>query len=174
MTLRRRAGTTSSTPPPDPPPPAPEVGDCRNLSYADISRYSNDAKPVKCSKEHTAYTFDVEELPADVAFDGVEIQNDAVQAAAARKCKSTFPGFIGGDGDTRALSRLTVTYFLPNQAGFDAGAHWVRCDVVAAARTELAGPAAQEPRGLPRQATTRSTTTASARKAIRAPPAPPC
>jgi hypothetical protein len=126
------AGSSSSAPPPDPPPPPPAVDDCRNLSYGDISRYSNDTPTIRCSKEHTAYTYGVEELPPAVAFDGVEIQNDAVQAAAARKCKSTFPSFIGGDGETRALARLTVTYFLPRQAGFDAGAHWVRCDVVAA------------------------------------------
>jgi hypothetical protein len=139
-------GSTSSTPPPaDPPPPAPEVGVCRNLSYADISRYSDDSKPIKCNKAHTGYTFDVEELPAAVAFDGVEIQNDAVQAAAAKKCQSTYPGFVGGDGDTRALARLTVTYFLPDQAGFDAGAHWVRCDVVAAEGPNSLAPL---PRGL--------------------------
>lgn len=131
---------SSSAPPPDPPPPPPEVGDCRNLAYSDINRYSNDTKPVKCSKEHNAYTYGVEELPPSVAFDGVEIQNDAVQAAAARKCKATFPNFVGGDGETRALSRLTVTYFLPKQAGFDAGAHWVRCDVVAASGPSSLAP----------------------------------
>jgi hypothetical protein len=112
-------------------PPAPEVGDCRRLSYSDISLFSNDSRPVPCKQKHTAYTFDVAELPSDVAFEGVEIKNDAVQDAAAEACQSSYAKFIGGDTATRALARLTVTYFVPEQKGFDAGAHWVRCDIVA-------------------------------------------
>jgi len=113
------------------PPPAPKVGGCRDVSYADISLFSNDTKTVPCSDHHTAYTFDVAELPDDVAFEGVEIKNDAVQDAAADACQSSYADFIGGDTATRALARLTVTYFVPDQRGFDAGAHWVRCDIVA-------------------------------------------
>lgn len=130
----------SSTPPPDPPPPPPRIGECRELDYSDINRYSNDTEPVKCSKDHTAYTYDVVELPPSVAVEGVEIQNDAVQAAAAKKCQTGFAGFIGGSTETRALSRLTVTYFLPDQSGFDLGAHWVRCDVVAAQTADTLAP----------------------------------
>jgi hypothetical protein len=144
---RTSTGTTS-TPPPPPPPAAPEVGECRALDYSDISRYSNDTKPVKCSKDHTAYTYDVAELPSSVAIEGVEIQNDAVQAAAAKKCQTGFAGFIGGNTQTRALSRLTVTYFLPDQAGFDAGAHWVRCDVVAVEQPKVLAPLPKDVEGL--------------------------
>jgi hypothetical protein len=112
-------------------PPAPEVGQCRALSYAEISLFSNDGKPVPCAKEHTAFTFHVAALPGDVAFEGVEIKNDAVQDAAAAACQDSYAGFIGGSTATRALARLTVTYFVPDQQSFDAGAQWVRCDVVA-------------------------------------------
>ncbi len=122
------ATPTSSTPQP---PAAPEIGQCRDLKYPAISLYSNPAKATPCARPHTAYTFAVEELPNDIAFDGVEIQNDAVQKAAADLCQTSFVDFIGGDTATRALSRLTVTYFLPEQKGFGLGAHWVRCDVVA-------------------------------------------
>jgi hypothetical protein len=113
------------------PPPAPAVGECRDLSYADISLYSNQSKTQPCSKPHTAYTFAVEQLPDDIAFDGVKIENDAVQGAAAGSCQDAYVAYIGGDTASRALTRLTVTYFVPKQAGFDAGAHWVRCDIVA-------------------------------------------
>jgi hypothetical protein len=113
------------------PPPEPQVGDCRELSYGDISLYSNESKPQPCSKPHTAFTFAVEELPGDVAFDGVQIENDAVQSAAAEACQNAYVGYIGGGTAERALTRLTVTYFVPKQPGFDAGAHWVRCDIVA-------------------------------------------
>jgi hypothetical protein len=113
------------------PPPAPEIGECRDLTYGEISLFSNNSASVPCARHHTAYTFDVAELPDSVAFDGVAIKNDAVQAAAAEACQSSYARFIGGDTATRALARLTVTYFVPEQRGFDAGAHWVRCDIVA-------------------------------------------
>lgn len=122
--------TTTTTPPKRPPSP-PDLGECRSLSFADISLYSNASKARECSDEHTAYTFSVKQLPSDVAFEGVEIQNDAVQTAAAGACTAAFVKFIGGGAADRARSRLTVTYFLPDQKGFDLGAHWVRCDVVA-------------------------------------------
>jgi hypothetical protein len=122
------------------PPAAPDVGECRKVSYSDISLFSNDSKPVPCKQDHTAYTFDVAELPSDVAFDGVEIKNDAVQNAAADACQSSYAKFIGGDTSTRALARLTVTYFVPEQKGFDAGAHWVRCDIVALQSDNSLGP----------------------------------
>jgi hypothetical protein len=113
------------------PPPAPKAGECRELSYPDISLYSNETATRPCSKPHTAYTFDVEQLPDDIAFEGVHIENDAVQSAAAAACQQSFASFIGGDTADRALTRLTVTYFVPKQTGFDAGAHWVRCDIIA-------------------------------------------
>lgn len=116
---------------PKPPPPPPKVGECRDLSFADISLYSNDAKTVPCTKAHTSFTFDVGQLPDSVAFEGVEIKNSAVQDAAAELCQNAYAKYIGGDTAVRALARLTVTYFVPEQQGFDAGAHWVRCDVVA-------------------------------------------
>jgi hypothetical protein len=112
-------------------PPAPSVGECRDLSYSDISLYSNESKARPCSKAHTAFTFAVGQLPDDVAFDGVKIENDAVQGAAASACQNAYVAYVGGGTAERALTRLTVTYFVPPQAGFDAGAHWVRCDIVA-------------------------------------------
>lgn len=134
--------------PPPPPPPAPEPGECRALSYPDVGLYANSDEPISCSKKHTAYTFAVETLPDDVAFAGVEIKNDAVQQAASQSCENDFHRFVGGDTTTRALSRLTVTYFLPKQAGFDLGAHWVRCDVVALQSANSLAPLPAEPRGI--------------------------
>lgn len=137
---------TSKSPPT--PPPAPTPGECRALTYTDIGLYSNPNEPVSCSKDHTAYTFAVESLPDDVAFSGVEIQNDAVQQAASQSCENDFRRFIGGDTATRALSRLTVTYFLPKQVGFDLGAHWVRCDVVALQSANSLAPMPTRPEGI--------------------------
>lgn len=112
-------------------PPRPREGDCRSLGYADITRLFDDNPTIPCSRPHTAYTFDVKQLPDDIAFTGVQIENDAVQNFGRNACRASFARFIGGDAADRALSRLTVTYFVPNQRHFDLGSHAVRCDVVA-------------------------------------------
>lgn len=123
-------GATGGTTNPSAPEP-PAVGECRNLGYGDISVFTDDTSPVACANRHTAYTFDVKDLPEDIAFTGVQVENDAVQGFAGDSCRTSFARFIGGDSADRALSRLTVTYFVPDQRHFDLGAHWVRCDVIA-------------------------------------------
>ncbi len=129
-TTARERPTTSSTPR-EPPPPPPDTGICRDLNFGDINRYSNTTEPRSCERPHTAYTFAVTRLPDDVAFEGVAIKNDAVQEAAASSCRAEFTPYVGGDAATRARVRLTATYFLPDQASFDRGANWVRCDIIA-------------------------------------------
>lgn len=137
-----------TTPAPKPPSPPPETGRCRNLTFADIGLFSNQSKELACGEAHTAYTFAVETLPDEVAFDGVDIHNDAVQTAAAQSCNTSFPAFIGGDAPTRALARLTVTYFLPEQGDFDRGAYWVRCDVVALQSAQMLAPLPRDVKGI--------------------------
>ncbi|MBA3233432.1 MAG: septum formation family protein [Propionibacteriales bacterium] len=113
------------------PQPPPETEACRSLTFGDIGRYSNATATTPCDKRHTAFTFAKASLPPDIAFDGVEIRNNAVQQAAADACRSKFVSYVGGDASTRALVRLTVTYFLPGQREFDLGARWIRCDIIA-------------------------------------------
>ena len=99
-----------------------------------------------------------------VAFDGVEIQNDAVQAAAARKCKATFPGLHRrrrGDAGARPAHR----HVLPAQTS---GLR--RRRALGALRyrrgrgTELAWPHCRRTLKGSSTRTTHSTSTASARK----------
>lgn len=128
-TTTQTAGPTTK-PPPRPPRP-PDLGACRRLDFAAISRYSNADATVSCAAPHTAYTFAVRTLPTNVSVGGASIGNRSIQDAASRGCRKAFGGFIGGTSADRALSRLSVTYFLPDQRGFNRGARWVRCDVVA-------------------------------------------
>jgi putative regulator of septum formation len=133
-TTTASSAVTSAAPATHPakqPPPAPPVAQCRDLAYRDVAVFFNDTQPVPCSSTHTAYTFAVEQLPSRIAFPGVKIQNDAIQNAAADRCHAAFRRFVGGNDATRALARLSVTYFVPRQVGFHLGARWVRCDVVA-------------------------------------------
>ncbi len=134
--------------PPPPPPDAPTVGECRLLTFDDIGSYTDDTKPRPCRRRHTSYAFAIGELPSDVAFDGVEIDNDAVQRAAAAACRSLFADFVGGTPAIRALARLSPTYFVPEQRGFDLGARWVRCDVVGLLDDATLAPLSPELEGL--------------------------
>ncbi len=129
---------TKSTPTHDPAPP-PKAGTCRQLTFGAIGRYSNQSPTVDCGTSHTALTFAVEQLPQDVAFDGVDIGNDAVQEKASLLCRAAFAKYIGGSAATRALSRLSVTYFVPTQQDFDAGSRWVRCDMIALESARILG-----------------------------------
>jgi hypothetical protein len=125
--------TTKKTPslPPSALPPAPEADTCRELRFVDIGRYSNATPTTSCARRHTGLTFAVTRLSPDIAFDGVRIKNDAIQQQAGEACRTAFEAYVGGDAATRALVRLTATYFLPTQDAYDAGARWVRCDIIA-------------------------------------------
>lgn len=147
-------GQTTRTTHPATPPPAPKAGTCRDLTYSDIGLYANSDKAVTCAKPHTAYTFTVAQLPSDIAFAGVQVKNDAIQNAAARLCRTAFAGYVGGSAADRALSRLTPTYFLPEQQWFDAGAHWVRCDIVALQASNALGDLPDKLKGVLNDAAT--------------------
>ena len=129
-------------------PSPPQPGECRNLRYDATSLFSDDTSPIPCKRGHTAYTFAVKKLPKDIAFTGVQIENDAVQNFAGAACRTAFARFIGGGASERALSRLTVTYFVPTQRHFDLGAHWVRCDVIALRSDSTLADLPQELRGI--------------------------
>jgi hypothetical protein len=145
-TTKDPASPSKSTPTHDPAPP-PKVGDCRQLTFGAIGRYSNSSPTVDCSSPHTSFTFAVPDLPEDVAFDGVDIGNDAVQEKASLLCRGSFAKYIGGSAATRALSRLSVTYFVPTQQDFDAGSRWVRCDVIALQSARILAPLPETVKG---------------------------
>ena len=94
-----------------------------------------------------AYTFAVQKLPPDVNVPGASIGNKSIQSAASAGCEAAFSRFIGGDPARRALSRLSVTYFLPPQKYYDRGADWVRCDVVALQSADALAPLPQPLQG---------------------------
>lgn len=118
-------------------PPPPLTGRCRTMTFSDTARFSNDTRPTRCRRVHTAYTFAVHELPGAIASHVVNLDDDELQAAASGVCHRDFARFIGGTSADRARSRLTVTYFLPAQRAYDLGARWVRCDVVALERSNV-------------------------------------
>ncbi|MET3960366.1 hypothetical protein ABIE44_000300 [Marmoricola sp. OAE513] len=105
----------------------PRVGACRDLSARDLTRASNDGKPVACAKEHTAQTFLVGELPRST---GTAYDDKGHAGYVYAACTKAFGSYLGADESMVMRSRLSWAWFRPSERGWDKGARWFRCDVV--------------------------------------------
>jgi hypothetical protein len=115
-------------------PPAPPRAACYRLTSGQLTRPTNDSRPVPCSKPYTARTVHVGRLDTVVAGHSVAVDSDIVQRQLAATCRRQLASYVGGATSTRRLSRLNVAWFSPTLAQSDRGADWFRCDVVAFAR----------------------------------------
>ena len=107
---------------------APQVGACRVLAPQDVAQPSNASKVVDCNKSHTAETFAVGDLPAelkDAAYDAEE-----VGAFAYQTCSAKFQEFLGADESTVMRTIVSWAWFRPSETAWGKGARWYRCDVV--------------------------------------------
>jgi hypothetical protein len=107
---------------------APELGACRVLTPEDVANPSNATRTVDCADKHTAETFAVGELPAelkDADYDASELG-----AFAYQTCSSKFQKFLGADESTVMRTIVSWAWFRPSEEAWDKGARWYRCDVV--------------------------------------------
>ena len=127
----------STTPPVEKPrvdePPAPEQGGCYRLTLEEAARPTNEERPVSCAGPHTARTIHVGRLATVVDGHSLGVDSDRVRQQLASTCPQELAEFLGGDAETRALSRFQTIWFSPTIEEYDAGADWFRCDVVAVA-----------------------------------------
>lgn len=119
-----------------PPPPAPTPGTCYRLSFAEAARPTSTQRSVPCRQAHTAETFFVGRF--DPVKDGhlVAVDSDVVVDQIARACPRRFRDYIGGDAETRRLSRIEPVWFSPTLEQSDRGETWFRCDLIALAGRE--------------------------------------
>jgi hypothetical protein len=109
----------------------PQVGECRALSTRDIAAPGDDTPPVRCGRRHTAQTFSVDRIPRKVLADRSDPDAEAVAEYVTPRCERRFARWIGGDAETRTLSRLHTVWFLPTDREIRLGARWYRCDAIA-------------------------------------------
>jgi hypothetical protein len=112
-------------------PPAPPATACYRLSSAQLTRPTSSARPVPCTRRHTARTIFVGRLDTVVAGHSVAVDSATVQRQLATTCPRKLASYVGGSATDRDLSRLAVVWFSPTLEQSDAGADWFRCDVVA-------------------------------------------
>ncbi len=138
------SGTTPSTAPSTPPPsaspavapPDPELPACYRLTLAEATAATSAEPSVPCSSTWTARTFSVGSLDGLVDGHLFAVDSEAIQRQAANKCPRRLGEFLGGDIEALRLSTFRSVWFTPSVEESDAGANWLRCDVVALARPD--------------------------------------
>jgi hypothetical protein len=106
----------------------PEVGACRLLTPAEARQPTNATKTVDCEDRHTAETFAVGELPAEL--EDVSYGSPRLNAFAYETCSTKLEQFVGGDESTVMRTIVSWVWFRPSEKAWDKGARWYRCDVV--------------------------------------------
>ncbi|HEX4977200.1 MAG TPA: septum formation family protein [Nocardioides sp.] len=144
------SGAASPLDAPAPPPPAPPGSGCYRIPFGDLTRPTNDRRPVDCTTRHDAQTFHVGTLDLVVAGHALAVDADRVVAEIERSCDRRLVEYLGGTGEDRRLTRLRAVWFAPTLEQADRGARWYRCDVVALAGNDelLRLPPPQQLRGV--------------------------
>jgi hypothetical protein len=106
----------------------PKIGQCFQLTPAQVSASYATKNPVSCSSTHNAETFEVVDWPLEtnpvdmVHTDALKIANDMCGFW------DTFP-----DAQTSRLSKSEFNYwawYTPDKAAWARGEHWLRCDAM--------------------------------------------
>ncbi len=99
--------------------------DCHDLTYEEASAVSDPDPPVPCSEDHTSMTLRVLHL-SDPDWDSWAV----IVRRMIVPCHKELIKEAGGRTYMVQRSAYDITYFLPTKAQREAGADWVRCDVV--------------------------------------------
>lgn len=118
-------------------PPAPRVGLCHNYGFKAFQRWSESSKAVSCRKFHTARTVAVGHLVKGTTWRSRFSSANFTRAESV--CRKPAWRAIGGTMDKRDRSAYTYAWFGPTKRQFNAGARWIRCDVILPARARLLG-----------------------------------
>lgn len=130
------------------PPPAPPVGACYALTFEQAGQPTTDARPVPCNRPHTSVTFFVGRIDPIVDGHLVAVDSTRVVQQIAHACPRRFAEYVGGDEQSRRISRFETIWFSPTLAESDQGETWFRCDLVALAGRRQLMPLPQHPRGV--------------------------
>lgn len=104
----------------------PKVGQCRNYTIQQAAKESNSSPVVACNRKHTAKVIGVVRVPTTIGMN----QNDKLIPFAIKNCFPKLVATLGRTDRLRHLSAYDYTFFKPNAAQREAGARWIRCDVV--------------------------------------------
>jgi Septum formation len=115
-------------------PPKPAAKACYQVKLTQLTRPTNQSKPVSCAGRHDAQTIFVGRLRTSAAGHSKAVDSAAVQRHLTTTCSGKFAKFVGGSQDVRSLSRFKVVWFRPTLSQADRGPDWFRCDLIAFAK----------------------------------------
>jgi hypothetical protein len=110
-----------------------EVGECRDYTFDQAMKPSENSAPVDCSTSHTAQVLATPMLPDSVGYDDVP----AMERVMLRACYPAFQEHLGRSESLRHRSAYSIMWFIPTQTQRDNGARWLRCDLVLRAGKSL-------------------------------------
>lgn len=106
----------------------PAVGQCRQLSGAQVSAASNTTSPIPCAKKHDDRVIAVPALPKGVHWTALKKQSQ-IYSLAVHLCYSPLRQALGQDDQVRNRTAYTFLYFIPTKKQRSKGARWIRCDL---------------------------------------------
>jgi hypothetical protein len=107
----------------------PQVGACFDDTTETAS--PEDYAPMDCKQRHLVETYAVGEYKGPLADTA-----GTVRASGYRDCAKRADAFAGGQW---RASRLVIKVVLPDEAGWTAGARWIRCDMAESDDNGLVG-----------------------------------
>lgn len=111
---------------------APVVGQCSDMSRAELDLPSYGEAAVECAGPHTALVTAVAALPDGLAYDSADFTELAVRTCYAAQREAAGASKLGV-----RLTAYAIGYFVPTAEQQAAGARWLRCDLVLLGGTEL-------------------------------------
>jgi hypothetical protein len=112
---------------------APAVGQCFDMSAAELAGASYVEAAVDCAAEHTSQVIAVAQVP-----DGMSYEGNAIVRFALETCLPSERNLLGTSQLGLRLTAYNLGYFGPTAEQQAAGARWLRCDLVLYAGSRLA------------------------------------
>lgn len=106
----------------------PAVGECRALRFGQISQASDTTAAIPCSTSHTDRVIKVADLPSGTTWDALTVTQ--IGRLGITECTPAFRRALGQNDQVRDRSAYAWIFFEPTQAQRDAGANWIRCDLI--------------------------------------------
>jgi hypothetical protein len=106
----------------------PTIGECHNYGMTVANQPTDTSPVVPCGTTHTAKVLATPMLPASLTWETATA--DAMNLALAKACLPAFNSILGRTEKLRQKSAYDIVTFVPTQAQKDAGARWMRCDLV--------------------------------------------
>lgn len=112
---------------PDPYAGAPAVGACKSYGRDAGSLTSESSPVVECSQPHTAKVIAVALLPDHLGWESSPLD---IGRFALKTCIPAWVAILGRTDKVRWMSAYAFFWFYPTIPEREAGARWVRCDVI--------------------------------------------